>query len=333
MISAVILASSILKPAQASEFLYRDFKKGDQLKYEVRSYMIDEIAEYPVITAIPQRIDLNYDFTMKVIDVKNGGFAVAEYRRPTMIQIDGETAESAPVKHVEKVDMNFKMDLSPINEITNVEDLPKDKSTGKGLPLPGGYQVKWDSALQQLRATSPEAYASLQALDISQFIGELQRMVLFIGSLDSAIDFNPKLPLDEVEVGDTWKKTVSYQPQNKTGKGGEIINQRLDMTYKYEGIKEVEGVKVHRITASVELDTDIAKFINDLLGASPSQTGLSKMPMKLNSNLEFDLDLKSKATLYAEGKSNASWSIEVPQLPGRAVVSSKMTGKVVMQKK
>ena len=333
MISAVIFASSILKPSQASEFLYREFKKGEQHKYEVRSYMIDEIAEYPVITAIPQRIDLNYDFTLKVLDVKNGGFAVAEYRRPTMTQINGETAESAPVRNVEKIDMNFKMDLSPINEITNVEDLPKTNSTGKGLPLPGGYLVKWERALQQLRATSPEAYANLQALDISQFIGELQRMVLFIGSLDSAIDFNPKLPLDEVEVGDTWKKTVSYQPQSKSGKKGEIINQRLDMTYKYEGIKVVDGVKVHRITASVDLDTDIAKFFNDLLGASPSQTGLSKMPMKLNSKLEFDLDLKSKATLYAEGNSNASWSIEVPQLPGQAVVSSKMTGKVKMQKK
>ncbi len=120
---------------------------------------------------------------------------------------------------------------------------------------------------------------------VSQFTGELYRLALFIGSMDSALDFNPKLPFEEVKLGEKWKRTVSYQPQGLKGSKGEHAVQRLDMEYSYAGIVERAGTKYHRVNATLALDTDAALFINQAMGMTANQSGLEKLPMKINSTI------------------------------------------------
>ncbi len=89
--------------------LVRTFQKGETHAYEVKSFMLLETKAYPLAYFHPSTVDINYDFTMAVKDLTPAGFASVLYERPIMYIIDGETAESAPVTHEEKVE--WKMDL------------------------------------------------------------------------------------------------------------------------------------------------------------------------------------------------------------------------------
>lgn len=296
MVTSFIAAVALVGNQQPVE-LYRQFKKGETWKYQVRSHLITEQSQAGV-SAIPDEVDINYDWTATVKEVDEGGFATVIYKRPVMIQILGETADRPPLTQKIPVDMNVQLKLSPINEITDVLDLAKPDPKKNG----GGNASKLIRSLTEAGVPAPTA------LQLGGFQQDLYQMALMVGSLDSSLDFNPKLPLDGVKIGETWKKTVSYQPQQLKGSNKQAV-QRLDMEYKYDGIMEVDGKKVERISATIHLDTDAALYINQLLGTTPGQSGLKSFPLKLDSQITFDLDPKTKLCLKANSATQGSWQI------------------------
>lgn len=317
MLATTLIAAAALGQQDAVE-LFRQFKAGEKLTYQVRSHLISEQQQYGQPFFLPSEIDINYDFTMDVKEIKADGFAVMEYRRPTMTQIDGETADAAPKTHVEKVNWVMQLTVSPINEITALKDLnakPEPKKTG-GLRASTFAEI---------------ARASTAQLSIGAFIQELQRLSLFIGGLDSAMDFSPKLPYEEVKPGATWKKTVGYSPQVLKGKGDRQAMQRLDYTYTYDGLHTMDGQKVHQITALLDLDADAGKFINQALGATPGQTGLRAIKLKLKAKIVYYLDEKTKHTLRADAESKGGWTIEITDLPNDPYVEERLTGKTSLR--
>ncbi len=295
MIATALLASAIVSSQDQPVELYRQFKKGEKLEYEIKSHLLTEIKQIGAAFFLPRSLDINYKYSIDVKDVKNEGFADIIYRRPSMTQIDGETADSGPVTDTQNVNWQLAMTISPINEITNLTDLTEDGGVsptlfsrlGFAAPMGGGGQIS------------------------VPFVDELYRMVLFVGSLDSALDLAPKLHFTEVAPGDTWQRSVSYLPQVVKGSKDDHQVQRLDYTYTYNGLADYDGKKAHKITGVLHLDTDAAKFINQAQGTLPSQSGLEKLPMKLDTEVVFYLDEKSKHTLSARATSKGSWSIKL----------------------
>lgn len=325
MLTAIIAVASSAWSMQAEPTeLYRKFVKGETYSYSVKAHMLtEESSQFQ--SAIPQEVDINYDFTAKITNVQDSGFASLIYSRPTITEIEGETADHGPIPHVEKVDMLYELGVSPINEVTDRKDLSKDKDKKDG---GGGEQQLVLNRAQRLMGYGIPAKTALQ---LGGFQSDLYRLCLFVGSFDSALDFNPKLPLDEVKVGDTWKKTVSYQPQKIKGDANnKQAVQRLDMVYKYEGQMQVDGKTITRVSASVSLDTDAAEYINQMLGMRPSQSGLKSFPLKFHTDITFDLDPKTNDTLLAKAKTKGEWSIEIAG-QSTAAVKELISGEASMK--
>ena len=299
--------------------LYRQFKAGEELEYEVKSNLMVERRHYMTSTYIPDELDQNYKFTMKVVEMLADGFAKIDYKRPQMTFIFGETAFEPPRKEIEELDWRFTMTLSPVNALTDVIDLTPKKDDDDG-----------DGGGGTLRALSHRAKGEVQD-SVMNFMTELYRLALFVGSLDTAIDLAPRLPLFEVEPGETWEETVSYQPQKLKG-SGKVRPQRLDYTYTFVGlIEKADGTKVYRVTADLGLDTDAAPFVNDMLGMKPSESGLSKIILKIKSHIDFDLDPVTKHTLMARARSDGEAAIWITQLPTVAYIEEKIRGRTTMK--
>jgi hypothetical protein len=152
---------------------------------------------------------------------------------------------------------------------------------------------------------------------------------MFTGNLDSSLDLSPKLPLEEVKPGATWKRTVGYQPARLKGTDREAM-QRLDYTFVYSGLAQTARGPVHRIVGTLSLDTDASKFINQMLETTASESGLRKLALKLDARLEYDLDPKTFDTLDVRGQSEGGFSIEVVG-ESRPVVEERFKGTSTMR--
>lgn len=311
-----VLAAVVATAAPQSLILNRVNKGGELQKYKVLSRLNIEQKQIGMDYFLPDRFDLNYDFSLEVKKEKVDGIVEAIYKRPTMTQIEGETADRPSQTKVEKVDYHFKLDLSPINKLLSVEDLTPKKPV-----KPNGG----------LRLFGVPGLAPVQTTLVGSFTGELQRLALFVGSLESSMDFQPKLPLFEVAKGDTWKETVSYSPQKLKSKSGKTVMQRLDYTYTYEGQVESKGIQVHRISAVLDMNADMAQFIKDNMGAQEfNESGLKELKFQLKAKIDYDLDLTTRKTLRAEGNSEGGFRIVLTQYPDEPVVEQKLKGRTVM---
>ncbi len=302
LISTLALATSLQTSPQYVD-ISRVFKAGETNKYQVRSRLQMETRQLGQTVFLPSSVRIDYDFTLSVKQMLDEGFAVHIYRRPTMTITEGETASSPPVKNVEQTNINYEITLSPANEMTNAKSLV----------------ARWAAA------SSPAAPQDLMSI-VGQFTGELQRLALFTGSLDSGMDLSPKLPYDEVRVGDTWKRTVGYSPQ-RIANSDKAAVQRLDYTYTYKGIMEVNGQKIHRVQATMGLESNAAEFVNQSLGMTPGQSGLEAINLKLDATIDFDLDLNTRKTLRAMAVSKGGYDVRISQVPGQPVLEQKLSGR------
>jgi len=313
------IAAFLLAPVQNEVELVRTFTTGQTQTFEVKSHILTEGKSAEMSFYMPEEFDVNYGFTLKIEQARPDGFAVLVYERPTMNLIEGETSDHPPKTTIEKTGWKSRLTISPINELTDVLDLSpkkpvkgKDGNGGKGVFLVG------------------RMFGAGQDGGIDQMIQELHSLAMFIGNLESSLDFSPKLPLDTVKPGGTWKKTVSYQPRELKGTDKQAV-QRLDYTYKYEGLVPLDGKRVHRVTAVLELDTDAAKFINQLMGMKPEESGLKELRLQLTTKIVFDLDEKTKTTLSIVADSKGGFKIVTTENPETPVFEEKITGKSTLR--
>lgn len=327
-----LAAAILLNPASAPQTktdapaapvsLLRVFKKGEVLKYQVRGLIVQETQRIGMPYMQPSDQEINYDSTLTVQAMKADGFADLIYKRPTMEIVLGETGDRDRQVMKEKTDINLLLTMSPINHVTNSKDL-----NVKPAVTPARQKPK--PAL--LKASNP--FAALANASVGQisipFVEDLKRVSLFVGTLDTAIDLNPPLPDDDTKVGATWKQTATYQPQAIKGQKDQMQVQRLDWTYVYSGVVDSEGKKVHRITGTLKLDTDVAKMVNAQAG-SASRSGLEALPIKMDMKVEFDLDLNTRHTLAARSESKGSWSLKLVGAP-ETVLEERFTGRTTLR--
>lgn len=313
MIAALI--ASLAFVAQEPVDIGRVFAKGEKLAYSVDGNLIIEFRVGELKTFLVQEEGVQYDFTGEVTQMKADGICAMRYKRPVMRMTSTTNPEAGPKTTPMKVNFDLLLDVSPINEVLKIEDLAPKKPPKKG---------SFFAALP-VRGMSPPVQ--------TQFQDEIFRLALFVGNLDTSLDFNPKLPLDPVKIGETWKKTVSYQPQVLQGKNKSAV-QRLDMTYKYDGVVTNDaGAKVHRVTGTIKLDSDLAPFLNGLMDSTPEKSGLKSMILKLDSTLTFDLDLRTRKTLFAQQESKGEMNVVLTNNTKEPVQEIKLTGRTIMTPK
>lgn len=314
MVTALIAA---LVSTQGSEAdLGRVFKAGDHQEYSVASTLVVEERSRGLQTWLPESLKLAYNFTIDVKALKADGIAELRYQRPTMTETRGETADSPPVTKVEKANFDLQLDVSPMNEILSVKDLAKKddkKKTGGG---------RWVNS-----AGGREAILQ----DLGAYVGEIYRLSLFAGSFDSALDFSPKLPFEKVAPGATWKKTVGYSPQKLGGKGKSAV-QRLDYTFTYAGMVTVGAKKYQRVTANLDLKTDLAAFLHESTGLTPDQTGLKEWPLTLQATIDFDLDPVTRNTVKAVARSEGGFKVITADFPDSPAQEQKLHGETILKR-
>ncbi len=303
--SLLFLATAASSPSLQPVSLNRVFAKGERCQYEVKARLVEETRGGGLRTFVPSDLDIAYRFEYTVTDLKPDGIAVVRYLRPTMTITEGETVDSAPKTKVEKLNLDATITVSPINELLNVVEA---KSAGQ-------KKTVFKRQLSEI---------------LGSFVDGLGQMVLFIGSIDSGLDFAPKLPFDDVAPGDTWRRTAGYSPQRLAGSDGKSAVQRLDYTYRYEGVVESAGRKVHRVTAELSVDTDLAEFLHQISGRKPEQTGLKAIPFKLQSKMEFDLDLATRRTLRALATSQAQAEVLATSRT-EPVLEQRMRGRTLLR--
>lgn len=318
IVGSLLLFSSLFSgqaAVTAPVSLGRVFSKYEKLAYEVRSSLNAQRRGRGLETWLPEDFDLNYDFTLFVEDLKADGIAVVHYQRPYITAIEGETADSPPKENKEKVNMDARLTISPINEVLEMKDLAaKPSKSGKD----------WMG--------NANASRSKQAGDVlGQFIQEVKVLSLFAGSIDSSLDLAPKTPFEQVKVGDSWKRTVGYQPQKLQGRGNKQAVQRLDYTFTYKGIVDSEGKKVHRVQGVLDLKTDLAEFLNQATETKSEDSVFKKIPLTLKSTIDFDLDLKTKHTVLVQAKSESGFGIFVAAYPDEALLEETAKGRTTMK--
>jgi hypothetical protein len=288
MITALLLAI-VRHQAATPVLLKREYKANEKLAYAVRSTMHSDLRGGQLITWLPEDLGVNYDFSLVVEQLKPDGIAVVRYRRPTVDEVHGETFDTPEKTEVVHANIDYRLTVSPFNEVLDMRDL----ATKKNL-------TPWPTARTQEGGDM-----------VTEFLSEMARLALFVGNLDSALDLAPKTPFDAVKVGDTWKRTVGYQPQKLKGKN-ELAVQRLDYTYTFQGLVDSEKGKVLRVQAKLDFSNDLAEFLRQVTESDLSQAGLGKLPMKLSATIDFDLDPKTKLTLRADARSEAGFQIFKP---------------------
>ncbi|HVT11196.1 MAG TPA: hypothetical protein VHE55_02935 [Fimbriimonadaceae bacterium] len=333
ILSAVALSLALVWPQQATTAPARDdkpvtlsrtFVKGEKLQYGISSNLHVEGRQIGLQTFIPVDFDYAYKFTTEVTGLKGDGVAEIHYQRPNIVEIQEQTYDKPETKKTEAVDWNLSLMVSPINKVLDIKDLNPKKPPKK----PNGGGGNEGGGLLRYRLGGGAAQGSLDAL-LDQFLGEVHQLALNIGSLEM-LDFAPSLPLDDVKVGDTWKMTVGYQPQKLKGKEGKQAVQRLDYTFTYKGLVDVNGKKYYRVAAALDLNTDIGAFINQLLDQKPEESKLKSIPLTLKQNIDFDLDMGSKRTVHALSKASGSFAINTT-LADEALEEEKFTGQTELK--
>lgn len=285
-------------PASPPIDLGHRFSAHEKLAYNITSHMTAEVRMGDLQTFIPEDLDINYGYDYTVQSLLPDGVAVVKFIQPSVTEIEGETATSPPKSKTEKSDKVYQLTLSPANEILDRKDItpPKPKK-----PVKKGRS----SAMAMLRT----AGAAAQAPIFGEYVSEMHRLALFFGTMD----FSPKLPLEPVKVGDSWKRTVGYQPQKLKGKDGKSAVQRLDYTYTYMGPVTVDGQQRLRIQATLDLKTDLGEYLKTLLEGSQLETNLKSMPLHMKATIDFFLDPKTRDTLSASAQSEGGFEINVKE--------------------
>lgn len=285
---------SLADPAAVA--LSRKFVRNEKLAYNVNSHITAEVRGKGLDTFIPEDLDIDYGFTYFVEALKADGVALIRFQQPSMTETEGETATSGPKAKVEKSDKVYEMSVSPINELLDTKDITPPKPTKKK-PHSSAF-ARW---------ASPGTYR--QAPIFGDYVGEMHRLALFVGNLT----FAPSLPLEPVKVGDTWKRTASYQPQKLKGSKKSAV-QRLDYTYTYMGPMQVDGKSILRIQAKLDLNSDLGDYLRTLMadyGMDEKETNIKTMPLHMKATIDFDLDPATRHTLAAAAMSEGGFEINI----------------------
>lgn len=286
--------------------LTRRFTAGDIDTYTVQAVLKSETRANGLQTWLPSEQRISYGFTTTVKQVLPDGSAMVNYKRPTLTVFEDDGFGSAGEKKQEKVNWDINLTLSPVSRILDSKDATK--------------KARFAAKVENLKKAEDQ--------DLDEYISEVYRMALLCGGLTSSLDIAPPLPLKKVAVGDTWKSTLSYQPQKL--RGSEMAVQRVDLTYRYDGTGSFRKTAVQKVSATLELKSDFAKWLLQDSSEVDEDDAKLKMPISLKVNLQFSLDAKTLKTLFATAQSEGQIQLFTADSAETAEIEEKFKGTTTM---
>ena len=293
---------------------------GQTSQYRIRAKLHIEERNANLLTFMPSNNIFKYDFYLRTLNVEAGNGTI-RYYRPSISQLVDDGSSIDPKPHVTKLKMKADLVMSPINAILDDTDLSK-----KSAPKKKKSPIHSNQPLFVLSKNMSYRQDGLNPL--LGFVQQVELLAVYIGGPGSSLDFAPQFSLYPVKVGDTWKQTVGYQPQNLAEGAGKqkSVVQRLDLIYTYRGDSTYRGKPVRLVTATIDLKTDLAKFVEDQFRESESVSHLKSFPLHLHEEMSFYLNPKTDQTIAADVHSTGGFKILTTFSPN-PVEEMKLRGK------
>lgn len=327
LINTIIATLAVAGAQDAPVILERKFTAGERLVYQFNTKTYSDDRDYNYDMFLPSTEEYSYTATTDVLEVKPSGMVVCRWVVTNGLYIVGENSFRDEVRTKDKEGADFRIEVSFINDILDMRDNRPPKPEKKPAPS----QADWMRVLMNA-AVQP-------SLDqwVGQYVAPIKQLSAFVGGPISGLDFAPKLPLDEVKVGDTWKKTVGFSPQKlRNDKDKKMAVTRLDYTYTYRGMVEQNGKKFLKITSSCILKTDVNDFLGQLMG-STEDSPMSKAPLNWEAKVEYLLDPNTLHTVSVDASSEGKFEMWVKEIKEQAysesVLKSKASYRLVSQGK
>lgn len=318
MIITTVLASLAVAAVQdAPVVLERKFTAGDRFVYKFNTKTFSDDRDYQFDMFMPNTQESMYTATTDVLEVKPSGAVVCRWVVSDAWFILGENASRDEMRIKDKEGADYRVEVTQVNDILDMRDNRPPKPE-KNAPK---TEADWMRSLM--------AAAVQPTLDqwVGQYVGPIYQLAGFTGGPYSGLDFAPKLPLDEVKVGDTWKKTVGFSPQKlRNDKDKKMAVTRLDYTYTYRGLVEEDGKKYLKITSACSLKTDVNDFLGQLMG-SQENSPMSKAPLTWDAKVEYWLDPVTLHTINIEASSEGKFEMWVKEIKEQAYQESRLRSK------
>jgi len=250
---------------------------------------------------------------MKVEKLKPDGIADVRFQREKISVRSGETFESGPKTEEIKTNENLVFTLAPTNQILSVRDESKKP------PLP----AQWATAAGSLSAPVQDM--------ISSWIAQMHQLAGFVNFFDRG----PILPEQPVEVGATWEETVGYAPivVEKGADKGKALNARIDYKYTYQGVTEYEGRSVYHVRGTYEMNTDAAKYIEELLKDQREMSPFQEIRLQLKGTVDYYLDRNTCDAFRIRGEAEGYFSMTLKGEPGGPVLEQKIRSRASLVRK
>ncbi len=309
LIASLILFSPTVEPVT----LQRKFQANETAKYEFTSRIQLDHRQAPVETFIPTNETVTYTFTMKVEKLKPDGIADVRFQREKISVRMGETFDAPPKTEEIKTNENVLFTLSPTNQILAARDESKKP------PL----QAEWLAGIGS-------AAAPVQDI-ISSWIAQMHQLAGFVNFFDRG----PILPEHPVEPGATWEETVGYAPVvvEKGADKGKALNARIDYKYTYKGVTDYEGKSVYHIQGTYQMDTDAAKYIEELLQDQREMSPFKEIRLQLKGTVDYYLDRNTCDAFRIRAEAEGYFSMTLKDEPGGPVLEQKIRSRAGLVRK
>ncbi len=319
-LTAAWLLSSICVQDPDAVLLRRQFRVGDVEKFVLVKELDSEVQRGNLLSWIPNKWTVTQRYTMKTTGLQGAGTADLRLDYEKTKVHYGQFLDEGP--HDDFEDPEFiVLFFSPTNEILKIYDMtPPKKKTPKSDP---GDE---EGGLYASRAGTGEAQARG-----GDFLSQVQRMVSFPGLMD----FGPKLPYRKVKVGDTWHSTLDFLPGMAVGtdpsrRGNK--STRVDITYRYDGIKERNGKKFVQINGSFGAKLDLkTPLLADLPIQIRMRSPITKATIEVKGEMNFFLDPQTLKTNYAEANSTGDVQIDTTEAFTPIRLGMKLKGSATLK--
>jgi len=292
------MLTTIGAPQDQEVLLRRVYASNEVDKYVLVTNLSGEQQFGELLTWQPFKITLTDRYSLKVLSLAPAGTADIRYDSEGLVERRAQELNRGPSE--EKSDPNWRVfTMSPTNEIlTMLDQSPRPKPKKPTAPN------EEDESL--FLRTSRTNQVVLARSVVQSLIGVFLNPQL--------LEYGPPLPWYAVKVGDTWQGTISTLPGTATSlAAGQKAprNNRLDVTYRFDGLKPKDGRQAWLIHATYSSDLDLKPW---LLEGVPKQVldlnPITSANVKVKGETDFWLDSKTGEMLWCSSNGAGEVNVE-----------------------
>ncbi|GMV36955.1 MAG: hypothetical protein AMXMBFR61_14630 [Fimbriimonadales bacterium] len=285
------------------------YAAGEKRAYTMTAKTSGEVKAAGYVMGMPFKATETTKYTLTVLGEAPEDTADVRLADESSVTRYAEMFEQEPWE--EKGELSWAViTLSPTNEILKIWDQSKPK--------------KKDSKEE-------EGNENEQQVDSKGLAKTLAARLAGQMRFHGLVELGPKLPWYPVKVGDTWQDTltvlrgedVTRDPSRRASR-----TSRMDITYRYDGLQERDGKKVHFISATYSADLDLKSEVNRSIPRPIlNQNPIRSATLKVSGKIEYQLDPSNGKMLRADWLAESE--VELVASPGFEMLEYSLKGKLV----